>query len=237
MKQIEDKYHEHRGTIGYRMICDLLNRQGINCSYGTVYSYMHEMGLKATILRKKQRYKSGKKHHIFDNLLNRAFSPRKPNQVWCTDFTYLTLRNGQKRYNCTILDLYDRSVVATLNSKWIDSDLAITTLQMALSTNKISKNLILHSDQGSQYASRSFIDFCVKNSITQSMSRAGNPYDNAPMERFYNTMKSELIYQYSFQNEADLSEAINDYVFDWYNYRRPHSYNNGLTPFEARNSN
>jgi len=67
------------------------------------------------------------------------------------------------------------------------------------------------------------------------MSRAGNPYDNAPMERFYNTMKSELIHQYSFGNESDLNEAVTDYVHDWYNYRRPHSFNSGLTPFEARN--
>jgi transposase InsO family protein len=66
------------------------------------------------------------------------------------------------------------------------------------------------------------------------MSRAGNPYDHAPMAHFYNTMKSELIYQYSFDTDEDLNEAVSEYIFDWYNYRRPHSYNNGLTPFEAR---
>ncbi len=69
------------------------------------------------------------------------------------------------------------------------------------------------------------------------MSRAGNPYDNAPMERFYNTLKSELIYQYSFETDDELNEAINDFAFDWYNYRRPHTFNKGLTPFEARYSN
>lgn len=148
---------------------------------------------------------------------------------------FLTLRNGHKRYNCTILDLYDRSVVATLNSRYIDSDLAINTLNMALRSNSVSDGLILHSDQGSQFDSRSFINHCFKQRIRQSMSRAGNPYDNAPMERFYNTMKSELIHQYSFDNESDLNEAVTDYVHDWYNYRRPHSFNGGLTPFEARN--
>lgn len=237
MQKIKDKYHEHGGTIGYRMVCDLLNRQGVVCSYGTVYSYMQELGLKATIMRKKQRYQKGLKHHIFDNLVNREFSATAPNKVWCTDFTYLNLRNGQKRYNCTILDLYDRSVVATSNSRWIDSDLAIETLQKALKSNKVSGELILHSDQGSQYASRKFIAFCADNNITQSMSRAGNPYDNAPMERFYNTLKTGLIYQYYFENDQELNTAVNDYIFDWYNHRRPHSFNNGLTPFEARNLN
>jgi len=198
---------------------------------------MHEMGLKAIIMGKKQRYIRGEKHRIFSNHLNRDFSPSKPNQVWCTDFTYLTLRNGQKRYNCTILDLYDRSVIATHNSKYIDSNLAIKTLAAGLRKNRIKENLVLHSDQGSQFASRSFIDYCHTNKITQSMSRAGNPYDNAPMERFYNTMKSELIYQYSFETDEDLNEAINDFAFDWYNHRRPHTYNKGLTPFEARHSN
>ncbi len=237
MEQIEAKYHEHGGTVGYRMICDLLNRQGVKCSYNTAYSYMKELGLKATIMGKKRPYKKGTKHHIFDNLLNRVFSTTAPNKVWCTDFTYINLRNGQKRYNCTILDLYDRSIVATANSRWIDSDLAIETLTKALNANKVCKDLILHSDQGSQYASRKFIGFCADNNVTQSMSRAGNPYDNAPMERFYNTLKSGLIHQYYFEDDQELDEAINDYIFDWYNYRRPHTFNNGLTPFEARNLN
>jgi transposase InsO family protein len=82
-----------------------------------------------------------------------------------------------------------------------------------------------------------FVDYCSENKIQQSMSRAGNPYDNAPMERFYNTLKSGLIYKYSFNTDEDLNEAIDDYIFDWYNCRRPHTYNNKLTPNEARNSN
>jgi len=237
MNLIKDKYHEHNGTIGYRMICDLLNRQGVECSYGTVYSYMHEMKLKATILRKKPKYEKGTKHKIFDNLLKRDFSADGPNQIWCTDFTYLALKNGKKRFNCSILDLHDRSIVASLNSKWIDSGLAIETLKMALGLNKVDKNLVLHSDQGSQFASRDFINFCSEHNVIQSMSRAGNPYDNAPMERFYNTFKAELIYQYDFETDLELNEAVNDYIFDWYNYRRPHSFNKGMTPFEARHLN
>lgn len=219
------------------MICDLLNRKDIECSYGTVYSYMREMGIKAIVRRKKQPYKKGYQHHIFDNLVDQNFTPEKPNQVWCTDFTYLQLKNGAKRYNCSIIDLYDRSIVASLNSKWIDASLAVNTMEIALSSNNITENLILHTDQGSQFASRDFINFCADNDVIQSMSRAGNPYDNAPMERFYNTMKTEFVYHYTFKTDEDLNQGIYEYIFDWYNHRRPHSYNNGKTPFEKRHSN
>jgi transposase InsO family protein len=236
-QQIKELYHQHNGTLGYRMICDLLNRKNVACSYGTVYSYMREMGIKATTRRKKQPYKKGYIHHIFANLIGQDFTTQKPNQVWCTDFTYLKLKNGSKRYNCSIIDLYDRSIVASLNSKWIDTSLAINTLEIALSTNKINNNLILHSDQGAQFASRTFINFCAKNNIAQSMSRAGNPYDNAPMERFYNTMKAEFVYQYTFETDDDLNQGIYEYIFDWYNHRRPHTYKGGKTPFETRYSN
>ncbi len=198
---------------------------------------MREMGIKATVRRKKQPYKKGIVHHIFDNLLSRNFITESPNQIWCIDFTYLKLKNGAKRYNCSIIDLYDRSIVSSLNGKWIDANLAIETLDIALNTNRIEDGIILHSDQGSQFASRDFISFCAENNINQSMSRAGNPYDNAPMERFYNTLKSEFIYQYTFETDEDLNQGVYEYIFDWYNYRRPHSFNGGLTPFEARNSN
>lgn len=237
MEQIKALYHEHNGAIGYRMICDLLNRKGIKCSYGTVYAYMREMDIKAIVRKKKMPYKKGYQHHIFNNLVGQDFTPNEPNQVWCTDFTYLQLSNGSKRYNCSIIDLFDRSIVASLNSKWIDANLAIQTMEIALSSNKIKDALILHSDQGSQFASREFINYCAENAITQSMSRAGNPYDNSPMERFYNTMKTEFVYHYTFESDEDLNQGIYEYIFDWYNHRRPHSYNGGKTPFEARHSN
>lgn len=157
--------------------------------------------------------------------------------VWCTDFTYLNLSNGSKRYNCSILDLSDRSIVATLNGNEITSKLGIETLKIALERYKPSKDgLILHSDQESQYTSKEFTDFCTANAITQSMSKAGCPYDNAPMERYFNTFKNELIYLYNFNNDDQLNSSVYEYAYVWYNHVRPHTFNNGLTPFEARNS-
>lgn len=147
------------------------------------------------------------------------------------------MTNGKMRYNCTILDLSKREAIATANSKWINTDLAIKALSMALEREKPGKGLILHSDQGVQFTSWAFAEYCEKHGIIQSMSKSGCPYDNAPMERFYKSFKTELIYLNKFENEKQLDEAVNKYVYVWYNHVRPHSYNGGLTPFEARNKN
>ena len=109
--------------------------------------------------------------------------------VWCCDFTYLHLENGEKHYNCSILDLYDRSIVSSICSSNIDSKLAIKTLQKALIQESYPKNIVFHTDQGSQFTSNSFTIFCKEHNIIQSMSWASVPYDNSPMERFFNTLK------------------------------------------------
>lgn len=108
------------------------------------------------------------------------------NQKWCTDFTYLALANGDKRYNCSIIDLYDRSIVASIMGKHITAALAKETLQKAIDSQPgiNARRLMLHSDQGSQYTSKEFTEYCTKLGVTQSMSKAGYPYDNAPMERY-----------------------------------------------------
>ena len=133
--------------------------------------------------------------------IKRNFSPKKSNRAWCTDFTYMTLTNGTMRYNCSIIDLYDRSVVASENSSFITSSLVERTLGKVLSSSKaISQNLILHSDKWSQITSAELVQHCRKLGSSQSMSRAGCPYDNAPMERDYNTLKTELIYQHNLDD-------------------------------------
>ncbi len=98
---------------------------------------------------------------------------------------------------------------------------------------KYPENLILHSDQGQQFASWEFVLFCKEQSITQSMSKAGCPCDNAPMERYFNTFKSCFYYRFTFESVEMLDKMTKEYI-NWYNYVRPHSYNNYLTPMEAR---
>ena len=196
MDAIESLYHEYGGVAGYRTIKVYLEQKNIYLSSLTVHKYMNwELELSSVVRRKKPGYHKGKAHKVFENLIHQEFSASEINQKWCTDFTYLFLTDGSKRYNCSIIDLHDRSVIASITDKNITADLAIRTITKALESQpNIKGNLILHSDQGSQYTSKDFVEFCESAGTTQSMSKAGCPYDNAPMERYYNTLKNELIY-------------------------------------------
>ena len=194
-----------------------------------------ELGLYSIVRPKKPGTKPGKPHKVFENKLKQNFTAEKINQKWCTDFTYLFLKNGDVRYNCTIIDLHDRSVVASITDRRITSDLAVRTLQKALDSQRGSrKELILHSGQGSQYTSKTFVEFCESAGVTQSMSKAGYPYDNAPMERYFNTLKNECTNLYEFRTEEQMYQVVEEFAYVTYNHVRPHSYNGYKPPFEAR---
>lgn len=227
-------YYNNNRVTGYRTMRIFLKRYGYELSNPTVHKYMNTMlGLRAMIMRKKPGYKTCHKHKIFDDLLKQNFTVDRKNKVWCTDFTYMRQPDGKFRYNCTIIDLYDRAVIASVNSRYMNTELAISTLQKALKQEHYPKGIILHSDQGAQFTSWDFAAFCKSNGVTQSMSKAGCPYDNAPMERFYNTFKNSFYYVTNFSSVEAMDEATMNYI-NYYNYVRPHSYNNYLTPMEAR---
>ena len=213
-----------------------LERQGYDYSLTTVHKYMNtELGLCSIVRPKKPRQAHGKPHKIFENRIKQDFTADEINRKWCTDFTYLFLSNHDVRYNCTIIDLHDRSVIASITDRSITSDLAVRTLQKALDSQpEIKGELILHSDQGSQFTSKRFVEFCESLHITQSMSKAGCPYDNAPMERYFNTLKNECINLYKFKTEEALYQMVEEFAYVEYNYVRPHSFNGYATPHEAR---
>ncbi len=236
MAQIEEIYHSHSGVDGYRSMTVYLDRRGYGYSAATIHKYMNtELGLRSVVRPKKPDYEHGKLHKVFENKLKQDFTAAAVNQKWCTDFTYLFLADHEVRYNCTIIDLYDRSVVASITDRSITSDLAIRTLQKALDSQpQIKGELILHSDQGSQYTSKAFVEFCESVHVIQSMSKAGYPYDNAPMERYFNTLKSECINLYEFRKEEDLYQTVEEFAYVQYNHIRPHSFNGYRTPYQAR---
>ncbi len=236
LEQIREIYHSHNGVDGYRRMKVYLERKGYNYSPTTVHKYMNrELGLRSIVRRRKPGTKPGNPHKVFENRLKQDFTAEKPNQKWCTDFTYLFLENGDVRYNCTIIDLYDRSVVASITDRHITSDLAIRTLKKALDTLPADREpLILHSDQGAQYTSKAFVEFCESAGVLQSMSKAGYPYDNAPMERYFNTLKNECTNLYEFRTEEQLYQAVEKFAYVTYNHVRPHSYNGYRTPYQAR---
>lgn len=233
---IREIYHTHNGVAGYRTMAVYLARRGCHYSAVTVHKYMNtEMRLYSLVHPKKPGYRRGKPHKIFENKLQREFQADRANHKWRTDFTYLFLKNGEARYNCIIIDLYDRSVIASVTDRQITSGLAIRTLTKALESQpQINGELILHSDQGSQYTSKAFVEFCESVHVSQSMSKAGCPYDNAPMERYFNTLKSECVNLYEFQTAETLYQAVEEFTYVTYNHVRPHSYNGYRTPYQAR---
>lgn len=232
---IEHIYHSHSGIDGYRKIRVYLQRRQIFLSAQTVHKYMNtELQLRSIVRRKQAAYQKGTVHKIFPDLLQRNFYAQSKNQKWAIDFTYLPLSN-EMHYNCTIIDLFDRSVVATLTDSKMTSDLAIRTLKTALNRQRGNLvGLILHSDQGSQFTSREFTSFCNSVGVIQSMSRAGCPTDNAPIERFFNTLKSEFFYIHTFHSPDHLYKAVEDFAYIFYNHVRPHSFNDFNTPFHKR---
>ena len=139
-----------------------LERRGYGYSAATIHRYMDtELGLRSVVRPKKPDHGYGKPHKVFENKLKQDPTADAVDQKWCTDLTYLFLADHEVRYNCTIIDLYDRSVVASMTDRSITSDLAIRTLQKALDPQQqIKGGLILHSDQDSPYTSRAFVEFC-----------------------------------------------------------------------------
>ena len=208
LKMIEKTYHECGGRTGHRMMQKMILNKEICLSAQTIHKYMNtELELRSVSRKAKYRYRKGTEAYaIFDDLLGRDFKVKGRDEKWCIDFTYLFLANRSKRYNCTIIDLYDQRVVASVNREWINAKLAIDTVRKAFERSGKKGGMILHSDRGSQFTSKEFVEFCEANGITQSMSRAGRPYDNSPMERYFNTLKAELINLRSLADEEMLYE-------------------------------
>lgn len=138
--QIQEIYHAHNGVDGYRSMKVYLERKGYFYSAVTVHKYMNtELGLRFIVRPQKPEYEHGKPHKVFDNKLNQNFYADEINRKWCIDFTSLFLANHEVRYNCTIIDLHDRSVIASITDRNITSDLAIRTLRKALESQPTVK--------------------------------------------------------------------------------------------------
>jgi transposase InsO family protein len=152
----------------------------------------------------------------------RALAVRRPNQVWTTDATCILTGQGWL-YLVAVLDVFSRRVIGWAMSKLLDASLVISALRMALNRRDYSQNLIVHSDQGRQYASGTYRQILTQHGLTASMSRKGNCYDNAFIESFFSTLKYELVYHHRFSDIAQARNAIFDYIEIFYNRIRLHS--------------
>ncbi len=178
----------------------------------------------------KHRYKRvTQEHPVAPNLLARQFAVPRPNQVWCGDITYVWTGN-RWAYLAVVLDLYARKPVGWAFSLSPDSDLTGKALTMAFELRGQPQGVLFHSDQGCQYTSVKFRRLLWRYQIKQSMSRRGNCWDNAPMERFFKSLKTEWIPELGYRSFLEAKYAITDYIVGYYSQLRPHQHNNMLPP-------
>ena len=217
---IKEVFDESKGTYGYRRITE-----GVKIKYGVIFNHKK-------VLRIMNKYHLMPKYHkklnkttykriesnVMPNLLRRNFKATKPNQKWTTDITYLIYKD-KRLYLSTILDLYDRKVVAYQISKFNNLNIVLDTLNEAIAKRKDVSGLILHSDQGFQYTSYEYKAICNSNNIQISMSRKGTSIDDSPMESFHGILKKETLYNNEISSIQEYKLLVEDWILFYNTYR------------------
>ena len=229
-EKIRECQEECGRTYGYRRVHIWLERNGIYRNPKTVLRVMQKYGLLSVIRRKRYR-NYGEHLHRYPNLLNRDFSAERPNQKWVTDISYIHTKQGVL-YLSIIRDLYDNSIVAYKTGTEQNINLVLSTIRAAKKKEKVTAELQLHSDLGFQYTSQAYFKLTQSYGITPSMSRRGNPYDNALAENFFSILKTECIYRVKLQSYEEARLLIGEYIY-FYNHQRI-QLKTKLTPIEFR---
>ena len=229
-EKIQECQNECGKTYGYRRVHIWLERNGIYHNPKTVLRVMRKYGLLSVIRRKKYR-NYGDYLHKYPNLLNRDFSAERPNQKWVTDISYIHTKQGAL-YLSVIRDLYDNSIVAYKTGTEQNINLVLSTIKEAKKKEEVTAELQLHSDQGFQYTSHPYFKLTQSYGITPSISRRGNPYDNALAENFFSILKTECIYRVKLQTYEEARLLIGEYIH-FYNNQRI-QLKTKLTPQELR---
>ena len=210
----------------HRKLCE----QGIRCGKNRVARLMRNVGLRS---RRKKKFKAttNSRHNlpVAPNLLNQNFAVDAADSIWAADITYIPTDQGWL-YLAVLLDLYNREVVGWAACSRITCQLTIDALLMALGRRSPAKALMHHSDRGSQYASSEYQQILKEHSITCSMSRKGNCYDNAVVESFFGQLKSEWVSHHRYLSRSDAYQSLFYYIEIFYNRQRSHSTINYVTP-------
>ena len=218
---IKEIFDDSKCTYGYRRIVEgLLQKYGVVMNGKKVLRIMKKYNLMAEYIRKARiKHKNERiEDNVKPNLLKRNFITDAPNKVWDTDVTYLIFK-GSRAYLSTIIDLYDRKVIAYNISKHNDNKLVIDTLNNAISKRKDVYGLILHSDQGFQYTSNEYKAVCQSNGIIISMSRKGTPIDDSPIESWHSLLKKETLYNNNITSLQEYIQLVEEWIL-FYNTNR-----------------
>lgn len=230
---LRDIHVSTNGIYGYRRLAmELERRYGGHIGEKRVYRLAKLAGLQSSIRRKRKAYARSTPEITAQNILARDFAASDPNEKWLTDVTEFALADGTKLYLSAILDRFDRSIVAYKTGRSNNNELVFATFDEAVAKYPDARP-IFHSDRGFQYTNRAFAAKLAAQGMTQSMSRVGRCLDNAPMEGFWGTLKSEMFYLRKSWSREALISAIDSYI-SWYNEDRGQPALGGLTPLEQR---
>jgi putative transposase len=228
--KILDIFHGTHRTYGVPRIHADLRFQGFCCGRNRVARLMRQLGIKA---KTKRRFKAttDSKHNlpVAPNLLDRNFEAAGPNKIWAADITYIPTREGWL-YLAVCIDLYSRMVVGWSMDSRITKQLVVDAFNMAARNRPGARGLVHHSDRGSQYASQEFQNILQSYNMLCSMSRKGNCYDNAVVESFFHSLKTEWVHHYRYKTRQEAKASIFEYVEIFYNRQRRHSHLNYLSP-------
>jgi putative transposase len=224
-----------RETYGSPRVHAVLKNNGNSCSKNTVAKIMRVNRISAKLKRRFKVITTDSRHDLpiaERHYKTTSTSIAKPEQVWVGDITYIPTKEGFM-YLATVMDVFSRKIVGWSFKSHMRTDLIVDAFKMAWGRRSAeSPELVYHSDRGSQYASYEFRDHLARHNITASMSRRGNCYDNAIMESFFHTLKTELVYRTGFETQKQAEFEIFEYIEVWYNRQRLHSALGYLSPMD-----
>lgn len=232
--RIQAVHAASRATYGAPRVHAELRAQGEICCKNTVARLMRKAGIVPKTVRRFRITTDSRKTRASPNLLGRVFTAAKPDLCWLTDITFIPTRAGWL-YLAAILDLHSRAVVGWAMRERMDGPLVMDALGMAIARRGATPG-IMHSDQGSLYAMAKYRQLLTHHRIRQSMSRKGDCWDNAPMESFFHTLKTELVMHCDYQSREQARASLFEYMEVFYNRQRRHSTLNYVSPldFEAQ---
>jgi putative transposase len=223
-------FAQGRGTYGTRRIKHLLAQEGLQVSRRRIGRLLSQAGLRCKTRRRfKAPIAAGQAQTVAPNQLNREFRVPAPDTVYVGDITYLPTGEGWL-YLAVVLDLCSRAVVGWSMADHMRAELVNQALAMAIYQRRPAAGLIMHTDRGSQYGADSYRELLTQHGIQPSMSRKGNCWDNAVVESFFHTLKTELIYTEDFDTHEQTQMAVFEYIEVFYNRQRCHSANGYLAP-------
>jgi putative transposase len=229
---IKQFWLESGGVYGYRKVTDDLRDVGERCGKHRVYRLMKQEGLRSqTGYRRRPGARYSRPSIAVPNHVAQQFNVTEPNKIWVTDITYIRTHEGWL-YLAVVLDLFSRQVIGWSMQPRMESELVINALLMAVWRRQPEEQVIIHSDQGSQFNSYEWQDFLKAHNLMASQSRRGHCHDNAVAESFFQLLKRERIRRKTYLTREIARQDIFDYIEMFYNSRRRHSYANRLSPVE-----